>query len=106
MCAAAADGADSVMPCLYTVFVFMMAGLVVFGSIFHVYVLYLCATQETDKDNARLLWVLLILVTGIIGALVYYFARHRVRLRKAQQKAGGHDRDELLDRALHRHHRR
>jgi len=106
MCATAADGAGSVMPYVYCVVMFTVGVLGIFGTIFYVYVLYLCATQETDKDNARLLWVLVVFVTGIIGALVYYFARHRVRLRKARQKAGGHVREELLDRALHRHHRR
>ena len=106
MCAAAADGAGSVMPYVYCVFMFTLGALAVFSTIFHVYVLYLCATQETDKGNARLLWVLVVLVSGVIGALVYYFARHRVRLRNARQKAGGRVRDELLDRALHRHHRR
>jgi hypothetical protein len=98
--------ADASADVLVGVFLVFLWGVAFVGLVFWFYVLYLAATQETDKNNARLLWVLIILVTGTIGALVYYFARYRPRVRRTRHKTGGDVRDQLLDRRLHRPPRR
>ncbi|MBN1368740.1 MAG: PLDc_N domain-containing protein [Dehalococcoidaceae bacterium] len=43
-----------------------------------------CAVNEKD-NNERLLWVLIIIFTNWIGALIYLLARRPLRLKKASE---------------------
>jgi hypothetical protein len=40
-----------------------------------------CAKNETDEGNHRLIWILVVALTGWIGALIYFFARRGERRR-------------------------
>ncbi len=44
-----------------------------------------CATRETDDQNQRLIWILVVVLAGWIGALVYLFARRPQRIRELGQ---------------------
>lgn len=52
--------------------------LCLLGTIFWIWMLVDCATKENDQGS-KIAWVLIILFTHFIGALVYFFVR---RLRR------------------------
>ena len=39
-----------------------------------------CATKESASGNDKLIWILIIIFTGWIGALIYYFVRRPQRI--------------------------
>ena len=51
---------------------------VILGFVFWLWMLIDCLKRPDDKfaiggNNAKLIWVLVIIFTGFIGALIYYF---------------------------------
>ena len=51
--------------------VFFLIGVV--GTILWVWMLVDCATKEPSKGNDKIIWILIILFTHFIGALIYMF---------------------------------
>ena len=49
---------------------------------FWIWMLVDCVTKCPDRDNKKILWVLLVALTGVIGALIYYFVQ---RPKNAQE---------------------
>jgi hypothetical protein len=49
------------------------------GAIFWLWMLMDCVTKESNQGNDRVVWVLIILLTNIIGALMYWFFRRPQR---------------------------
>lgn len=49
---------------------------------FWIWMLVEVLTRETDEGNSRLIWVLVIVFTHWIGALIYLLARRPERIRK------------------------
>lgn len=66
------------IPVLLFFLVFGVVGIL--GTIFWIWMLIDCVTKETDVGNSRLIWVLIIVFTHIIGALIYYFVRKQKRV--------------------------
>jgi len=59
----------------------LVAGMVLlFGSIFWMWMLVDCATKESDLGNTKIVWLLIILFTHMIGALLYFFVRRPERI--------------------------
>ena len=52
---------------------FLVVGLL--GTIFWNWMLIDCATKERNQDNEKIVWILIILFTHFIGALIYFFVR-------------------------------
>ena len=48
--------------------------------VFWIWILIDCLGKETDKGNARLIWAVIIVVTYIIGAFLYYVIRRPRRI--------------------------
>ena len=62
-------------------FLFMCLGfLAALG--FWVWMLIDCATNEPSEGNDKVVWIVIIIFTQWIGALVYYFARRPERIRQ------------------------
>ena len=40
------------------------------------------ATKERAESQDRLIWVLVVLIGGPLGALIYYFGRRPARIRE------------------------
>ncbi len=62
--------------------VLLMAGAVTFAFsllAFWIWMLVDCLTKESKEGNDRLMWVLTIVFTKLIGAALYYFLRYRKR---------------------------
>ncbi len=49
------------------------------GTIFWIMMLIECATKESDVGDTKLVWIVIIAVTHIIGAAIYFFVRRPVR---------------------------
>jgi prolipoprotein diacylglyceryltransferase len=54
-------------------------GLAAVASVFWVWMIVDCATKESDTGNTKVVWILVIVLAGIIGAAIYYFARRPKR---------------------------
>ncbi|MBT3378129.1 MAG: hypothetical protein HN742_33635 [Lentisphaerae bacterium] len=54
--------------------------LVVGGGVLWVWMLIDCAVNEPSEGNDKIVWVLIIVLTGPPGALVYLFVRRPTRL--------------------------
>jgi len=55
------------------------------GTVFWIWMLVDCAKNEPRKGNERIVWVLIIALTHLLGALIYYFARRPERMREAAE---------------------
>jgi hypothetical protein len=53
-------------------------GLVVF--IFWIWMLIEAATKESSEGNDKIMWVIIILFTHFLGALIYFFVRRPKRI--------------------------
>ena len=54
--------------------------LVLGASVFWVFMIIECATKERASGNEKLVWILIIIFTHWIGALIYYFVRRPQRI--------------------------
>jgi len=63
-------------------FLLLMCGIGIGGTVFWIWMLVDCAKNEPRKGNDRLVWVLVIALTHFVGALIYYFARRPERIRE------------------------
>ena len=52
---------------------FMFIGAV--GSIFWVWMIIDCATNEPNEGNDKLIWLLIIIFVNFLGALIYFCVR-------------------------------
>lgn len=50
------------------------------GTVFWVIMIIECATKESSQGNTKLIWILIIVFTHWIGALIYYFVRRPQRI--------------------------
>jgi hypothetical protein len=50
------------------------------GTILWIWMLIECVTKESSEGNDKLVWLLVILFTHWIGALIYYFVRRPTRM--------------------------
>ena len=44
-----------------------------------------CITKEPSEGNDKLIWILVIVFTGVIGAAIYYFVRRPERIQNFGQ---------------------
>jgi len=51
------------------------------ATIFWIWMLVEAATKESGQGNEKIIWILVILFTHWIGALIYFFARRPTRIR-------------------------
>ncbi|MEX0926825.1 MAG: PLD nuclease N-terminal domain-containing protein [Dehalococcoidia bacterium] len=51
----------------------------VLGTVFWIWMLVDCATKEADTGNTKIVWVIIIAITNVIGAALYFFLRRPQR---------------------------
>ncbi|MCO5380828.1 MAG: PLDc N-terminal domain-containing protein [Methanosarcina barkeri] len=61
----------------YVFILFAFIGLLSF--VFWIWILLDCVERETDIGNTRLIWVIIIVLTYIVGAFLYYLIRRPKR---------------------------
>jgi len=54
--------------------------LAVLGTVFWIWMLVDCATKESSQGNEKLIWILIILFTHFLGALLYFLVRRPKRM--------------------------
>ena len=50
-------------------------------TIFWIWMLVDCATKEPGEGNDKIIWILVLIFTHFLGALIYYFVRRPERIR-------------------------
>lgn len=71
----------AIFPGIFMMFFFLIFGAIaLLGTVFWIWMLIDCVTKETDEGNNRLIWVLVIVLAHLIGALIYYFVRKQKRI--------------------------
>jgi len=58
----------------------LVAALVLGATVFWVLMIIECATKEPTGGNDKLIWIVIIIFTHWIGALIYYFVRRPQRM--------------------------
>ncbi len=53
--------------------------LMLLGTILWVWMLVDCATNQSLKGNEKVVWVIIIAVTNLLGAVLYFFIRRPQR---------------------------
>ena len=64
--------------------VFLVVG--VGGTIFWIWMIVDCATQEKSEGNEALTWILIIALTHCIGALIYLLVRRPERIQQHEHE--------------------
>ena len=57
-------------------------GLALLGTVFWIWMLIDCATKEPNTGNDKIVWVVIIALTHLIGAALYFFVRRPARIRQ------------------------
>jgi len=55
------------------------------GTIFWIWTIVDCATKEPSGSNDKIVWILIIVLTHWIGALIYFLVRRPQRIREHGQ---------------------
>jgi prolipoprotein diacylglyceryltransferase len=61
-------------------FVFGLTALA--GFLFWLWMLVECATKEPDYGNTKIVWIIIIVFTNLVGALAYFFVQRPQRLQR------------------------
>ena len=64
---------------------FFMGSIALAFFAFWIWMLIDCAKNEPDEGNNKLIWILIIVFTQLIGALIYYFVQRAERLKKQKE---------------------
>jgi uncharacterized membrane protein (DUF485 family) len=62
-------------------FVFFF-GFGIIGTLFWLWMLIDCATKEPSVGNDKLIWIIIIVFTHVLGALVYFVIRRPKRIQE------------------------
>lgn len=57
-------------------------GIGVAGTAFWIWMLVECITRESSEGNDKLVWILVILFTHLLGALIYLIVRRPKRIEE------------------------
>lgn len=68
-------------------FLLTFVALAVAGTVFWILMIIECATKEPPYGNEKLTWILIIIFTHWIGALIYYVVRRPQRIAQLRQRA-------------------
>jgi hypothetical protein len=56
-------------------------GILVFATIFWIWVLIDCLVKEPSDTNDKVAWTLFVLFVPLLGAIIYYFIRRPERIK-------------------------
>lgn len=58
---------------VYAIFMIVMFTIGIFALVFWILMLIDVIKRDFKQENDKIMWVLIVVLTGIIGALIYYF---------------------------------
>jgi hypothetical protein len=67
--------------------VLLFALIALFGFLFWLWMLIDCATKESDQGNTKIVWIIIIVFTNLVGALAYFFVQRSRRLKSYYEGA-------------------
>lgn len=59
---------------LWIIMMFVMLAVGIAGTIFWIFMIVDCAKREFKNDNDKVVWIILLALTHLLGATIYYFA--------------------------------
>jgi hypothetical protein len=62
-------------------FICGVGAIAILGTIFWLWMIIDCATHEPSGTNNQIVWLLIIIFTHLLGAILYYFIRRPERIR-------------------------
>lgn len=68
--------------CIYCVFIAFAILIGTAGTVLWIWMLIDCVTKESDQGNTKIVWVLVIALTHVLGALIYLIVRRPQRKRE------------------------
>lgn len=68
---------------LSTIMIAAFFALLVLPVIFYIWMLVDCAKRKFKEENSKVVWILVIALAGLIGAIIYYFA---VKIKDKKKK--------------------
>lgn len=73
MAGEAIGGAIAGFVIVFMIFWIMLVILGILGFIFWIFMIVDIAKRRFKPENDKVMWILIVIFTGIIGALIYYF---------------------------------
>jgi hypothetical protein len=64
------------------IFYLVIFAISILGTIFWIWMIVDCATNEPAEDKDRVMWILVVVLAGLIGGGIYYFVRRPERIKK------------------------
>jgi len=58
-------------------FIFSIIAIFILAFIFWIFMIVDCAKRKFKNDSDKIVWILILVFLGIIGAIVYYFVVKR-----------------------------
>jgi prolipoprotein diacylglyceryltransferase len=55
-------------------FILLILAVVILAFIFWIWMIVDCAKRQFKNDNDKVIWILIIVLLQILGAIIYYFA--------------------------------
>jgi len=71
-----------IVPVLFFLFFLFSVTLALVVTGFWIWMLIDCATKEPSEGNDKVIWILIIIFTNWIGALIYFFVRRPERIQR------------------------
>jgi prolipoprotein diacylglyceryltransferase len=65
----------------FLLFACIIGLIALFGTIFWIWMIVDCATNEPSEGNDKVMWLVIIVLLHLIGAAIYYFARRPEHIR-------------------------
>lgn len=73
------EAAFAILPCFF-ILVFGAVGIL--GTVFWIWMIIDCATNEPSEGNDKLIWILIIVLTHWVGGLIYFIVRRPQRIER------------------------
>jgi hypothetical protein len=54
----------------------------ILGTVFWIWTLIDCATKKSSQGNDKVVWILVIALTHVLGAAIYFLVRRPQRMRE------------------------
>jgi prolipoprotein diacylglyceryltransferase len=65
----------------FLLFACIIGLIALLGTVFWIWMIVDCAMNEPSEGNDKVMWLVIIVLTHLIGAAIYYFARRPERIK-------------------------
>lgn len=72
--------------CVYIFFEIIVSLVIIGLLVFWIIMLINAVKKDYNNENDKIMWLLILLFTGVIGAFVYYFVEYRKKIIKTDSE--------------------